>query len=132
MFLQRIRHFGNSDQNILLLFLLGGLLTSIWSEAIHSAGTRFGLSGGWWEGWLQNFSTELFGAFFTFWLLGMIVEDRRKRDAQREAGAEAEREREQNQAALEAMREAVTKAVTDEMRRIQQVNAIARLQAGEG
>lgn len=36
----------------------------------------------WWASWLQNFSTELFGAFLTFLLIEVLVEGRRARESE--------------------------------------------------
>jgi len=74
-----------SDRAILLVLLIVGVATSGASLIVNVGSGR--LSDEWWEGWLQNFSTEMFGAFLGFWLLGMIVDRRRQREAKGEAQA---------------------------------------------
>ena len=77
MFFERLNNL--SDLVILLLLLLIGVLTSGISLAINIVNE--GIFSDWWEGWFQNFSTEMFGAFLGFWLLGMIVDRRRQKEA---------------------------------------------------
>ena len=103
-----------------LFFLIALTLVTSGLSALENVGA-FGLADGVWRsGWLQNFSTEMFGAALTLVLIGRIIgaEDRKH-------------EMEENEKQLEAMREAVTQAVTEEMWRIQQANAIARLQTAK-
>ncbi|MBZ0288623.1 MAG: pentapeptide repeat-containing protein [Anaerolineae bacterium] len=38
----------------------------------------------WWVSWLQNMSTEMFGAAATFWLINLIFEGRRKHEEKQE------------------------------------------------
>jgi len=80
MFLERLNNL--SDRVILLLLLAIALATSGMSLIINIVSE--GILSNWWEGWLQNFSTEMFGAFLGFWLLGMIVDKRRQKEAKTE------------------------------------------------
>jgi hypothetical protein len=104
-------------------------------SAIENA-SKFGLSdSAWRSGWLQNFSTEMMGAIATFVLFELVVaarqrlRDKEENTAQLDAMREAVTEESRIQ--LDALRVAVTQAVSDEMRRIQQGNATARLQAAQ-
>ena len=72
-----------SDRAILLVLLAIALMTSGVSLIFNLANK--GIHSQWWEGWFQNFSTEMFGAFLGFWLLGMIVDRRRQQEARQEA-----------------------------------------------
>jgi hypothetical protein len=76
-----------SDRAILLVLLIIGVATSGASFVFNV--TNEGVRGEWLEGWFQNFSTEMFGAFLGFWLLGMIVDRRRQAEAKQEARAES-------------------------------------------
>jgi hypothetical protein len=107
------------NRAVLLILVIVAVATSLLS-ALDNIG-EFGLNDPEWRsGWLQNFSTEMFGAALTLVLIGRIIgeEDRK-------------RERDENALQLDVLRDAVTKAVTEEMRRIQKANAIARLQAAK-
>ena len=103
-----------------LYFLVVLTLASSGLSAIENV-SRFGLSdGAWRSGWLQNFSTEMMGAIATFILFELVV-----------AARQRFRDKAENTAQLEALREAVTEAVTKEVRRLQQLDAVARLRKAE-
>ena len=74
-----IRKFQNLSNRQVLAILLGVAIGTSGMSAL----VRYGLDGKvtpeWWEGWLQNFSTEMFGAFLTFILLELIVGTRQER-----------------------------------------------------
>ena len=63
------------DGQVLGVLVGVAVLTSLISLVIHGD-----FSTEWWEGWFQNFSTEMFGAFLTFWLLEIVVEKRRDKE----------------------------------------------------
>ena len=75
-----------SDRAILLILLVIAVTTSSASFAFNIINE--GLHAQWIEGWFQNFSTEMFGAFLGFWLLGIIVDRRRQEEARQEAREE--------------------------------------------
>ncbi len=72
-----------SNRTVLLLLLAFALIASFGSLAINFI-TVEGDFLPWAESWLQNFSTEMFGAFLTFILVEMIIGGRQKRE-EREA-----------------------------------------------
>jgi len=87
-----------------LLFI--GLQTSVWSFEVDVEGLL-----AWWSGFLQNFSTEMYGAVLTFFLIEVLVGGRQARQAEREA-LKVERDRlilemgsPFNQTAVEAVRQ---------------------------
>lgn len=66
---------------IIVVILLGmGIVPSLFSLVINLT-TEGGNVQSWLEGWLQNFSTEMFGAFATFILIELVVGGREKRAA---------------------------------------------------
>ena len=122
------------NEKVLYFLVAFAIATSILSAAENVG--RFGLSdGAWRSGWLQNFSTEMMGAIAAFILFELIVTTRQRLRDKEENTAQLDALRQavtqESAAQLEVLREAVTEAVTEEMRRIQQVNAIARLHAAK-
>ena len=91
--------------NILILLAAG----TLWFSSI----SNYGVGDAWASGFFQNFSTEMFGAFATLILVEIVIGASRRKE---------------NAASLEAMRA----AITQEVRRIQQANALARLEAAKG
>jgi hypothetical protein len=67
-----------SNRAVLGALLAVTLLTSGGSLVVNLLMNQ-GTNPVWWEGWLQNFSTEMFGAFLTFFLLELIVSTRDRR-----------------------------------------------------
>lgn len=79
------------NRHVLGILLFVALLTSGLSLMFNFT-YNVDTSPGWWVSWLQNFSTEMFGAFLTFILLEIIVGGREKRrDLAREEQREKER-----------------------------------------
>lgn len=68
-----------SSSLVLGIILVVALGTSLLSAFINLV---FNVSNTpeWWVGWLQNFSTEMFGAFLTFVLLEMLVRGRQEKE----------------------------------------------------
>lgn len=76
---------------VALSIVLGiGILTSALSnyEQLSICGFTLKISN-WWQGWLQNFSTGMFGSFVTYLLIEILVEEREKR-AEREVAEKKE------------------------------------------
>jgi hypothetical protein len=69
---RRLRDAG--DELVLYLLLVIALFASL-----LSALTNGGFNPDWWVSWLQNFSTEMVGAFLTFWLLQIVVGNRNEK-----------------------------------------------------
>jgi len=63
-----LRKLDSTSRNVLLILGFVALFTSISSSLVGSIA-----SSDWWEGWLQNFSTEVMGAIMTFILFEQIV-----------------------------------------------------------
>lgn len=85
------RFFSNlSNRAVLLILLAVGLSSSVASFVVNLV-NNVDTSPGWWTSWLQNFSTEMFGAFLTFILFELIVGNREK---QRDEERTLKRERE--------------------------------------
>ena len=61
-----------STRLVLLILMFLALLTSGASAAIALV-LEVETTPQWWTGWLQNFSTEMFGAAVTFILLELVV-----------------------------------------------------------
>lgn len=73
-----------TDNNILMLLITVAFVTSVGS-ALASQNSA------WWSSWLQNFSTEIMGALFTFILFEHILGNRRRtEDRERQASLRAE------------------------------------------
>jgi hypothetical protein len=72
-----------SNRTVIVLLIGIALLASIGSLIINLTADE-STPALWSEGWLQNFSTEMFGAFLTFILIELIVGGREKR-AEKEA-----------------------------------------------
>ena len=69
------RFVSNLDNRVVMTVLVAvALLTSLGSLVVAFFGDT--TPSDWWEGWLQNFSTEMFGAFLTFILLELIAATR--------------------------------------------------------
>lgn len=85
---------------VLLLLVVIAFISSVGSLIVDSTDR----SAEWWSGWLQNFSTEVFGAIMTFALFELLVGGRKetadiKARLIREAGSK------DNATALKALRE---------------------------
>lgn len=80
-----------SNRTVLLILISVALLSSGLSLLVNltSTGANFA---DWGESWLQNFSTEMFGAFLTFILIELIVGGRQKR-TEEENAIQQEKER---------------------------------------
>jgi hypothetical protein len=64
-----------SDRQVMAVLLAISFAASFISLLIHRR-----LDAEWWESWFENFSTEMFGAFMTFWLLEIVVDKRREKE----------------------------------------------------
>jgi hypothetical protein len=69
------------DSTILLVLVVGGLVTTLASLAINPAGA---FSSEWWASLLQGLGAEMFGAAATFWLVELILSQRRGQERRRE------------------------------------------------
>lgn len=64
----------------LALFFGLGVMVSRWSYIVESLGSPvFSADPGWWDSFLQNFGTEMFGGALTFLILGIILGARDQR-----------------------------------------------------
>jgi hypothetical protein len=80
-----------SNRAVLGVLMGVALLTSAGSLVVNLLMNQ-GTNPVWWEGWLRNFSAEIFGAFLTFLLIEVLAGGRRARDAeQREAEEQKQR-----------------------------------------
>jgi len=70
-----------SERTVLAILLSVAIGTSVLSAMVHVTLNQ-SVTLEWGEGWLQNFSTEMFGALFTFLLLERIVGARQQREAE--------------------------------------------------
>jgi len=72
-----------SNRAVMLILLIIAIVASTVSLLVNifTGDTSFA---GWSESWLQNFSTEMFGAFLTFILIEIIVGGRQRRTEQEE------------------------------------------------
>ncbi|MBZ0281656.1 MAG: pentapeptide repeat-containing protein [Anaerolineae bacterium] len=76
------RFFSNlSNRAVLVILLAVGLSSSVASFIVNII-NNVDTSSGWWTSWLQNFSTEMFGAFLTFILFELIIGSREKQQEQ--------------------------------------------------
>jgi uncharacterized protein YjbI with pentapeptide repeats len=82
MLKNRLMNLSNREVLGILLFLFVG--GSLWSLAINLTSNHANFAD-WGESWLQNFSTEMFGAFLTFILLELVVGSRQQREAESKA-----------------------------------------------
>jgi uncharacterized protein YjbI with pentapeptide repeats len=78
----RLLNLSNREVLGILLFLFVG--GSLWSLGINLTSDHANFAD-WGESWLQNFSTEMFGAFLTFILLELVVGSRQQREAELKA-----------------------------------------------
>jgi hypothetical protein len=72
-------------KNVVLLVLLGIALTTSLISLILNVVNGVESTAAWWVAWLQNMSTEMFGAILTFVLIERIVGGREKRREKEEA-----------------------------------------------
>lgn len=70
-----------SDSTVLVLLLGIGIGMTIGSARAFNIGAS--RSSPWWDDFLQNFGTEMFGAFLTFFLIEVLVHYRRADEAQK-------------------------------------------------
>jgi hypothetical protein len=82
MLRNRLLNLSNREVLGILLFLFVG--GSLWSLGINLTSNHANFAD-WGESWLQNFSTEMFGAFLTFILLELVVGGRQQREAESKA-----------------------------------------------
>lgn len=69
----------NLSNRAVMLIMIGIAGVASVLSAVVSAAYNVDTSPGWWVSWLQNFSTEMFGAFLTFVFIELIVGQREKR-----------------------------------------------------
>ncbi|RMF77697.1 MAG: pentapeptide repeat-containing protein [Chloroflexi bacterium] len=67
-----------SNRTVILLLTGMSIAASVGSLIVNLANGQSPSQ--WFQGWLQNFSTEMVGALLTFVLLQLIVEERRRRE----------------------------------------------------
>jgi hypothetical protein len=80
-----------SNRAVLMILIIVALASSGLSLVVNIV-NQVDTSPAWWVSWLQNFSTEMFGAFLTFILIELIVGGREKRrDEERATKQERER-----------------------------------------
>jgi uncharacterized protein YjbI with pentapeptide repeats len=68
-----------SNRTVLLILIIVALASSGLSLVVNIV-NQVDTSPAWWVSWLQNFSTEMFGAFLTFVLLTLIVGNRQEKE----------------------------------------------------
>jgi hypothetical protein len=112
--LNRLRRFISNLSNMAVLAILIGsaFLTGIVSLVSFHTGTS---SGEWWESALQNFSTEMIGAFLTFILIDVVIGGREKRAEERRE--EIRRLRRRLIKRLRSPNREITASAADELRR---------------
>jgi len=82
----------NLSNRAVLFILISVAIASSGLSLVVNILNNVDTSPAWWVSWLQNFSTEMFGAFLTFILLELIVSGREKRrEEEREGQALKER-----------------------------------------
>lgn len=64
-----------SNRAVLAILLIVAVLASLLSSFANTF-LAYDPASAWWVSWLQNISTEMFGAFLTFLLLQIIVGNR--------------------------------------------------------
>lgn len=69
---------GLSNRQVLVIILSVSLFTSVASAVLNRV-YDVTSSHEWWVGWLQNFSTEMLGAFSTFLLIQLLVGSREEK-----------------------------------------------------
>jgi uncharacterized protein YjbI with pentapeptide repeats len=72
----------NLNDRTVIGILLGVAIFSSVGSAVVNAAFHVDTSPSWWVSWLQNFSTEMFGAFLTFILIELVVGGRKERVAE--------------------------------------------------
>ena len=70
----------NLSNRVVLGILLGVALASGGASLVVNIIYNVDTSPAWWVGWLQNFSTEMFGAFLTFVLLTLVLGNRQEKE----------------------------------------------------
>lgn len=105
---------GERFSNLAVLYIL---LISAICVTLISGDAQLTLSGSWWEGFWQNFATELFGAFFTFFLIEGIVGAREKRSDRELQESVAFEIREQLRTYIQAQQVAQLHAATSKEQR---------------
>ncbi len=123
---------------ISIVFSLGILAAYVsWRETIVVWNFQLVISN-WWQSWLQNFSTGMFGTLATYILIELIVEGREKKvEAEKAESKEAGKERKErrlNQASfVEQLKKAIdlfTKQhIVDEMRNLDMLEEVNFWQA---
>ena len=73
----RLMNLSNRDVLLILFVLFAG--GSLWSLGINLSKSDSDFAE-WGESWLQNFSTEMFGAFLTFVLLTLVLGHRQEKE----------------------------------------------------
>jgi hypothetical protein len=82
------KRLSNLSNRAVLGILLAVALASSGLSLVVNIVNNVDTSPAWWVSWLQNFSTEMFGAFLTFVLIELIVGGREKRRDTERATAE--------------------------------------------
>jgi len=75
-----LKNLDATSRNVLLILVGVALVTSVSSSLIGNTEAS-----SWWEGWLQNFSTEVFGAVMTFILFEQIIGKRQDQQEKSQA-----------------------------------------------
>ncbi|MEL7236364.1 MAG: hypothetical protein AAGK74_17815, partial [Chloroflexota bacterium] len=70
------RSMNLTNMTVLLILVIVSLSTSYWSAMENPQGF---MDPAWRSGWLQNFSTETFGAIATFLLFEIVVGNQQRR-----------------------------------------------------
>lgn len=78
----------NLSNSAVMMTLIGIAFVSSLLSAVVNTVNSVDTSPGWWVSWLQNFSTEMFGAFLTFVFIELIVGQREKRREEERAQKE--------------------------------------------
>jgi uncharacterized protein YjbI with pentapeptide repeats len=86
------KHLSNLSNRAVLGILIAVALASSGLSLVVNIVNNVDTSPAWWVSWLQNFSTEMFGAFLTFILIELIVGGREKRRGE-EQSIEQEKKR---------------------------------------
>ncbi|MDX1993701.1 MAG: pentapeptide repeat-containing protein [bacterium] len=78
-----VNALANLSNRAVIAILIGIAILSSAASLVVNLAFQVDLSAGWWVSWLQNFSTEMFGAFLTFVLIELIVGGRERRTQQK-------------------------------------------------
>ena len=102
-----------------VLLIMSGFALGTAAASLVLAGSMSGVSFiAWLEGFLQNFSTEMFGGFVTFLLIEVLIVTRKEREAAQQRDEQAEQERLEAEAAkLEDLLHRLTSRVNSEAMR---------------